>query len=91
MVMVSVSVFQNWKKELEKHREKLLGGNESSSRKKEVNIFNLLHHSCWEVDFSDGTLFAGNKYVKITIIKECSSKCKLRCKQKCKLTSRPFG
>uniref|UniRef100_A0A452HZ45 Family with sequence similarity 133 member B n=1 Tax=Gopherus agassizii TaxID=38772 RepID=A0A452HZ45_9SAUR len=26
---------ENWKKELEKHREKLLGGNESSSKKKE--------------------------------------------------------
>uniref|UniRef100_A0A2K6C7H8 Family with sequence similarity 133 member B n=1 Tax=Macaca nemestrina TaxID=9545 RepID=A0A2K6C7H8_MACNE len=26
---------ENWKKELEKHREKLLGGSESSSKKKE--------------------------------------------------------
>ncbi|NWS53431.1 F133 protein, partial [Chunga burmeisteri] len=26
---------ENWRKELEKHREKLLGGNESSSKKKE--------------------------------------------------------
>lgn len=30
---------QNWKKELEKHREKLMGGNESSSKKKEVKLF----------------------------------------------------
>jgi hypothetical protein len=27
---------QNWKKELEKHREKLLSGNESSSKKRQV-------------------------------------------------------
>uniref|UniRef100_A0A670Y4J8 Family with sequence similarity 133 member B n=1 Tax=Pseudonaja textilis TaxID=8673 RepID=A0A670Y4J8_PSETE len=30
---------ENWKKELEKHREKLLSGNESTSRKKEVSAF----------------------------------------------------
>jgi hypothetical protein len=27
---------ENWKKELEKHREKLLSGNESSSKKRQV-------------------------------------------------------
>lgn len=36
---VTLILFQNWKKELEKHREKLLGGNESSSKKKEVSYF----------------------------------------------------
>lgn len=48
---VTVSVwfcFQNWRKELEKHREKLLGGNESSSKKKEVSCFQLHTFCVWD-------------------------------------------
>uniref|UniRef100_A0A803XRU4 Family with sequence similarity 133 member B n=1 Tax=Meleagris gallopavo TaxID=9103 RepID=A0A803XRU4_MELGA len=38
---------ENWKKELEKHREKLLGGNESSSKKKEVSYFQFGTAGIW--------------------------------------------
>lgn len=43
----SFCLFQNWKKELEKHREKLLGGNESSSKKKEVSYFQFGTAGIW--------------------------------------------
>ncbi|RLW11356.1 hypothetical protein DV515_00001519 [Chloebia gouldiae] len=43
---------ENWKKELEKHREKLLGGNESSSKKKEASCFQLHRFCVWNGDLS---------------------------------------
>ena len=36
---VFIIFLQNWKKELEKHREKLLSGSESSSKKRQVIPF----------------------------------------------------
>ena len=39
---VFIIFLQNWKKELEKHREKLLSGSESSSKKRQVMPF-LFH------------------------------------------------
>lgn len=40
-LMVLITFLQNWKKELEKHREKLLSGSESSSKKRQVILFLL--------------------------------------------------
>jgi hypothetical protein len=39
-----LTFLQNWKKELEKHREKLLSGNESSSKKRQVTPLSVYGH-----------------------------------------------